>query len=66
MRNELHVQPSAVRIIEILGDSMAPTLRSGDRVMVDESHRTPSPPGIYALHDGYGVIVKRIELIHGS
>lgn len=66
VRQELRVVPERVQIIEILGDSMSPTLESGDRVMVDTSHTAPSPPGIYALFDGLGVVVKRLEVIHGT
>ena len=66
VRQELKVSPDAAEIIEILGDSMAPTLESGDRVLVDRNHRLPTPPGVYALFDGYGVVVKRIEIVHGA
>lgn len=34
--------------------------------MIDKDHTTPSPPGIYALYDGHGVVVKRLELVQGS
>lgn len=63
---ELRAAPRTVRIIAVEGDSMAPTLMSGDRVMVDIRRRVPSPPGVFAIWDGLGVCVKRIELIHGS
>ncbi|HWG06027.1 MAG TPA: S24 family peptidase [Beijerinckiaceae bacterium] len=63
---ELRLRPGSLQIIEVQGDSMEPTLRSGDRVMVDLSHRSPSPLGIYALWDGLGVIVKRLEYLGGD
>jgi transcriptional regulator with XRE-family HTH domain len=63
LTRELHVLPNAVRIIEVQGDSMQPTLQPGDRVMVDTHDRTPSPPGIFALWDGLGTVVKRVEFI---
>lgn len=63
LTRELHVIPSGVRIIEVQGDSMYPTLQPGDRVMVDTNDRTPSPPGIFALWDGLGTVVKRVEFI---
>ncbi|MCZ4279782.1 LexA family transcriptional regulator [Kiloniella laminariae] len=63
LRTELHVQPTAARIIEVQGDSMTPTLVSGDRVMIDINDQRPTPPGIFALWDGFGVVVKRIEHI---
>ena len=66
LRSELHVTPDAARIIEVQGDSMTPTLQSGDRIMIDTADRRPSPPGLFALWDGFGVIVKRVEHILNS
>lgn len=66
LRSELRVDPAAARIIEVVGDSMEPTLRSGDRVLINLADRTPSPPGVFALWDGFGVVVKRIEFVPHS
>lgn len=66
LSSELRAVARHVRIIAVEGDSMSPTLMSGDRVMVDTRRRIPSPPGVFAIWDGLGVCVKRIELIHGS
>lgn len=66
LASELRLKPSQLRVIEVTGDSMEPTLRPGDRVMVDLSHRIPTPLGIYALWDGLGVIVKRLEYLGGD
>lgn len=63
---ELRVKSDAARIIEVQGDSMEPTLSSGDRVMINTADTRPSPPGIFALWDGFGVVVKRIEHIPNS
>ena len=63
---EIRVRRGQVRIIEVIGDSMKPTLESGDRVMVNMADKTPSPPGIFALFDGLGPVVKRIEHIPNS
>lgn len=53
-----------VRCFPVQGDSMLDTLDEGDFVFVDVAHRVPSPPGIYALDDGFGgVIVKRLEVV---
>jgi len=52
-----------VRCFEAVSDSMQPTVYDGDMVFVDIGHRTPSPPGIYALADVLGgVILKRLEI----
>lgn len=66
MAHTLGVSPSNAKIIEVQGDSMEPTLRPGDRVMIDTSDKRPSPPGIFAIWDGIGVVVKRIEPILGN
>lgn len=66
MRSELRVSPDASRIFEVQGDSMEPTLETGDRVLVNTADRLPSPPGLFALWDGFGVVVKRIEHLLNS
>ncbi|MCK6442308.1 LexA family transcriptional regulator [Elstera cyanobacteriorum] len=66
LRVELRATASDLTIIEVEGDSMAPTLQTGDRVMVNLRARVPSPPGIFALWDGLGVVCKRVEHIQGS
>ncbi len=66
LRSELRVESGSLRIIEVQGDSMEPTLRSGDRVMINSRDKRPSPPGVFALWDGYGVVVKRLELVPNS
>ncbi|WP_419905068.1 XRE family transcriptional regulator [Kiloniella sp.] len=66
LRSELSVSPAAARIIEVQGDSMTPTLHSGDRVMIDTNDQRPTPPGIFALWDGIGVVVKRLEHVPNS
>jgi len=63
VQHELHVPSGGGHIIEVIGDSMSPTLNAGDRVMIDVTDKNPTPPGIFALFDGYGVIVKRLERV---
>lgn len=47
----------------VIGDSMAPTLQGGWTVFVDTLQNKPSPPGIFAIDAGDGLLVKRVELI---
>lgn len=49
--------------LPVKGDSMEPTLPGGSTVFVDTSHVLPSPPDLYAIDYGDGLMVKRIELI---
>ena len=50
-----------IRIIQVVGDSMVPDFQPGDRIMVDTTDRRPSPPGVFVLWDGLGLVVKRLE-----
>lgn len=63
---DLGVSQSRAFVVEIKGDSMSPTLESGDRVMVDMSDRIPSPPGVFVLWDGYSMVAKRLDHVHGT
>lgn len=63
---ELHVDPGEVTLVQVRGDSMEPTLTSGDRVMVNMDDKRVSQPGIFALRDGEGIVFKRVERIIGS
>lgn len=58
--------PGSLAVIKIEGDSMEPEYFSGERVLVDLSKKVPSPPGVYVLWDGFGLVFKRIEIILGS
>jgi len=62
----LDVDAASTRVIVVQGDSMEPTLRSGDRVMLDIGDTTPSPAGLFAIWDGIGISIKRIEAILNS
>ena len=66
LRSELRIKAEAARIIEVQGDSMEPILHAGDRVMINTADKRPTPPGVFALWDGFGVVVKRIEHIPNS
>lgn len=56
----------ALRFITVLGDSMEPTLQPGQRVLVDTGDRTPTPPGIFVVWDGLGLVVKRVQALAHS
>lgn len=61
MRGHTSAGEDALRIITVLGDSMEPDLPPGARVMVDTTDRLPTPPGVFVLYDGLGLVVKRVE-----
>lgn len=64
--HNLRADPAMLRIMHVEGDSMTPTLQDGDVVLVDLARRNPTPPGIFVLHDGMGLVAKRLEHIPNS
>ncbi|MBB4198582.1 hypothetical protein CCR94_18790 [Rhodoblastus sphagnicola] len=66
MQGVLHASPRHIRVFEVIGDSMEPRLSEGDRVFIDLRYITPSPEGIFALWDGYGLVIKRLQIVMGS
>ena len=61
IRDRLKAAPSLLRVMTVQGDSMIPTLQDGDVILVDMNQRNPIPPGIFVLHDGLGLVAKRLE-----
>ena len=57
---------SELRIITVVGDSMEPTLQPGQRLLIDTGDKTPSPPGIFVVWDGLGLVVKRVQVLAHS
>ena len=48
-------------IAEVVGDSMYPTLIPGEKVVLNRADRIPSPPGIFVVWDGLGLVMKRVS-----
>jgi transcriptional regulator with XRE-family HTH domain len=67
VRDQLHTSSAGLLVLDTSGDSMAPTILSGERVIVDTVHKTPTPDGLYAIRDTFGAIVaKRLQVVRGS
>ena len=66
MREELRAAPKHIRVFEVIGDSMAPLLHEGDRAFIDTRYREPVPEGVFALWDGYGLVIKMLQIVRGS
>lgn len=72
LRSEFVARANELRVITIDGDSMVSEqprrddLDPGDKVIVNIADRRPSPPGIFVIYDGIGLVAKRIEHIDGS
>ena len=67
VREQLHSAAGRLLVIETNGDSMAPTIMSGERVIVDTGHKTPTPDGLYAIRDTFqSIVVKRLQVLRSS
>ena len=66
LREVLRASADRIRVFEVIGDSMEPRLSEGDRVFVDVRYTSPTPEGIFVLWDGYGIVVKRLQIVRGS
>lgn len=53
-------------VVDCEGDSMQPTIDSGDKVFVDISKTEPVPSGVFAINDGTGIALKRLSIVDGS
>jgi transcriptional regulator with XRE-family HTH domain len=63
LREQIGTKPEDLRAVFINGDSMLPALQAGDMVLVDITHVAPTPPGIFLIFDGVGLVPKRLEII---
>jgi len=64
---QLQTSASQLLVVEAGGDSMAPTILPGERVIVDTGHKTPSPDGLYAIRDSFdNVIIRRLQLLRAA
>ncbi|NBO19084.1 MAG: LexA family transcriptional regulator [Proteobacteria bacterium] len=61
IRHQLAAQPDQLRWLHISGDGMEPTLCNRDMVLIDITQQTATPPGIFVLYDGFGLVAKRLE-----
>lgn len=66
LRNELGVDPKKLSLIFVAGDSMEPTLRSGDMVLVDHESRQNITEGIWLIRMGDGTVIKRVQRLRDN
>lgn len=57
---EQGLEPAMLSAIAVAGDSMEPTLRDGDEILVDRTPRTPRD-GIHVVRVDGALLVKRLE-----
>lgn len=61
VRSATNAPTDRVRILTVVGDSMPETFRPFEKVMVDTTDLMPTPPGVFVVWDGLGLVVKRVE-----
>lgn len=59
--HRIGVSPRQAEVLIAIGDSMEPTIRDGDLLLIDRSFDRPKDNGIYVLVLGGMVLVKRIQ-----
>ena len=64
IRSELRATPADLYLIYVDGESMEPTLRPGDLILVDRSAVTRD--GIFVLRLDDGLLVKRLQRLPGN
>lgn len=62
IRGELGLQPDKLVLVTARGDSMEPTIRSGDLLLVDTAQNQPTVDAIYVLRVGMDVVSKRLQI----
>ena len=62
LARSLGLREGAAAIIRVAGDSMAPGLLDGDRLLVDQTARTPDAKGgVYVIRVDGALLVKRVR-----
>ncbi|MGH7905633.1 MAG: S24 family peptidase [Candidatus Binataceae bacterium] len=54
-------RPGGLILLEIIGDSMAPTLTEGDLALADADQRRIGHDGLFVLRDDHELMVKRLQ-----
>lgn len=66
VRVELGVSPKDLYLIHVTGDSMEPTLRAGDVILVNRMAVRPDREGVYILRMNGMLLVKRLQAMPGG
>lgn len=55
-----------IKIFSVRENMMQPDFNKGEHVIVDLTDKTPSPPGVFIVSDGFGTLVRQCEFVAGS
>lgn len=63
LRHQTSARADELKVMTVYGDFMAPEFSPGDRILVDTDARSPSPPGVFVLYDGFALTLARVQLV---
>ncbi len=67
IRGELQCNPDHLAIIRVRGDSMTPTIKPGEMVVIDKTVKTIISDGLYVMRmAGDVTVVKRVQTLPKS
>lgn len=61
--DELGLHAGSLAVVQVQGDSMEPTLKSGDRVLIDRADIDAGAEGVFAIWNSLATVVKRVEVV---
>lgn len=66
LERELNARPDDLCLVSVDDDSMTPTLRPGDTILLDRRANTPGREGIYIIRMNGVSLIKRLQLLPGG
>lgn len=64
VRTTMHMNPADLVLISAMGDSMYPTIREGDLLLVDKSQRDVKDDAIYVMRLNDALVAKRLQKLY--
>lgn len=64
IRTTMHLNPADLLLVNTMGDSMYPTIKEGDMLLVDKSQREVRDDAIYILLNDGALIAKRLQKLY--
>lgn len=58
--------PGQIQLLQVHENVMEPDFKRGENVLLDLSDVMPSPPGVFAVSDGFGLMIRHCELLPDS
>jgi transcriptional regulator with XRE-family HTH domain len=61
-KSRTNAAPENLKIFTVSEMTMEPEFRLGDPIIVDTADKIPSPPGIFMLSDGFGLVIRHCAM----